>query len=112
MPRKPPELFTGKDLINLELEKDFQQRVVQLANLLGWRVYSVPDSRRASMAGYPDLTLWKPNKRLIFAELKREKGKVSASQEETLRELNSIRGLTAYVWRPSDWDEIERVLGE
>lgn len=111
MPRKAPELFTGKDLANLQLEKDFQQQVVEYATLNGWRVYSVPDSRRASIAGFPDLTLWKPNKSLIFAELKRMKGRVSPSQTVTLEELNSIPGVCAYLWRPSDWPEIEKALG-
>jgi hypothetical protein len=91
-----------------ELEKDFQERVASVLRMNGWRVYSVPDSRRASLAGYPDLTCWHPKlKRLFFAELKREKGKLSIAQKIALDELNTIT--TAYLWRPSDWDEIVKV---
>lgn len=108
MSRRPPELFTGKDLINLELEKDFQIRVEGLAHIYGWRVYTIPDSRRASLAGYPDLTLWRGS-RLIFAELKREKGRVSPAQEQILAELK-LTGAETYIWRPSHWDAIIETL--
>jgi len=98
-------LFGRKTLQDLELEKDFQERVCHLARQLGWRVYSVPDSRRVSLAGYPDLTMWNLKLgRLIFAELKREKGKTSQAQDIILDELRSI-GQEVHLWRPSDWDD-------
>ena len=93
-----------------ELEKDFQERVCHLARLYHWRIYSIPDSRRVSMAGYPDLTMWNvQQKRLIFAELKREKGKVSESQKIVLSELSTL-GVEVYLWRPSDWDSILEIF--
>jgi len=114
MTRKPPELFTGKDLANLELEKDFSRRVQELATLYGWRVYQVPDSRRASMAGWPDLTMYRvSDQRMVLAELKREKGRLSPAQVVILDELKDLAprlALEVHVWRPSDWDEIVSTL--
>ena len=70
----------------------------------------MPDSRRVSLSGYPDLTMWNvKQKRLMFAELKREKGKVSESQKIVLSELSTL-GVEVYLWRPSDWDSILEIL--
>jgi len=97
-----------------ELEKDFQKRVFEYAKLNGWRVYYITDSRRASMAGYPDLTMWHDGmKRLVFAELKRDIGRTSLEQEAVLRELANLSpwvNCEVFVWKPSDWDEIVSTL--
>lgn len=90
------------------LEKDFQQQVIDLAQIAGWLHYHTYDSRR-SPAGYPDLSLVR-NGRLIYAELKSESGSPSDEQQKWLDELDRVPGVEVYVWRPSDWDEIERVL--
>jgi Holliday junction resolvase len=87
------------------LEAEFHEQVAHLMRINGWSVYSVPDSRRVSLAGYPDITAWSGN-RLIFAELKREKGRVSPAQEEVLAELRQIPCAEVYLWKPSDWQEI------
>jgi len=113
MARKPKQLnlLSGEQLIDLELEKDFQRRVEEYARLEGWHVYSVPDSRRVSLSGYPDLTMWRVvDKRLIFAELKREKGRLRPQQEVILDELRVLGKAEVYVWRPSQWDEILETL--
>jgi len=103
-------LLSGEQLKSLELEKDFQERVCTLARLNGWKVYAIPDSRRATLAGYPDLTMWHvKQKRIVWAELKREKGKTSPAQDITIQELQIV-GCEVYVWRPSDWDEIIKIL--
>ena len=100
-------LLSGDQLMDLELEKDFQRRVEEYARLEGWHVYSVPDSRRVSLSGYPDLTMWRVlDKRLIFAELKREKGRLRPQQEGILEELRQLGVAEVYVWRPSNWNEI------
>ena len=107
---KPFNLLSGEQLKSLELEKDFQERVCTLARLNGWKVYAIPDSRRATLAGYPDLTMWNVRqKRIVWAELKREKGKLSESQKVVLSELKQS-GAEVYVWHPSDWDEITKIL--
>ena len=104
-------LFGKSKWKDTELEKDFQERVCHIARLYGWRIYSIPDSRRVSMAGYPDLTMWNvEQKRLIFAELKREKGKVSESQKIVLSELGQLVQCVVYVWRPSDGVSIIEIM--
>lgn len=113
--KKQPELFSGKDLYDLEKEREFQGRVIETARLMGWRVYSIPDSRRATLAGFPDLLLWRvKDKRFLFAELKREKGRLSKPQEAVLEELRliaqGVREIEVHVWRPSDWDRILLIL--
>ncbi|WP_376793087.1 VRR-NUC domain-containing protein [Thermoflexus sp.] len=90
-------------------EKDFSQQVVDLARLLGWKVYRTWLSIR-SPAGFPDLVLAKPGRPLILAELKTERGKLSPAQEEWLATLRQVPGIEVYVWRPGDWEEIVRVL--
>ena len=93
-------------------EREFQRQVTELARLNGWRVYSIPDSRKATQNGYPDLTLWHAGKRkFILAELKTAKGIVSDIQKSVHAELTRC-GVAVYVWRPGRWDEIEEVLGK
>lgn len=111
MPRKKQFVLTREQLAQIELERDFQQRVIEVARLKGWLVYSIPDSRRATLAGFPDLTLIrKKDKRLIFAELKREKGRVSPAQQDVLDALGVISDVSVYVWRPSQWQSILDIL--
>jgi hypothetical protein len=108
--KKQQELFTGKDLANLETEKEFQKRVTDVARINGWTCYSIPDSRFATLSGYPDLTMWRSSdQRLIFAELKREKGRLRPAQDVILEELRNLAPrikAEVYVWRPSHWTEI------
>ena len=89
-----------------ESEKDFQQRVIAHALPLGWVYYHTKDSRR-SPAGFPDLVLVRD--RIIYAELKTEKGRVSAKQGAWFCGLTRAGG-ECYVWRPSQWPEIVSVL--
>ena len=94
--------------INLGLsEKRFQDAVVQLAQILRWKHFHVYDSRRC-VPGYPDLTLVREG-RLIFAELKSEKGKMSVTQKEWEYELKQTCA-EYYEWRPSDWEAIVEIL--
>jgi VRR-NUC domain len=94
----------GKRPKDTELEKDFQERVCQLAVLLGWRIYSIPDSRRATVAGWPDLTMWHPKRgAFLMAELKRETGRLSEAQKVVIDELRAC-GVNVHVWRPSDFE--------
>jgi hypothetical protein len=106
---KTPDLFSSSGYIAPESEREFQGRVIDLARLNGWSVYSIPDSRRVTLAGYPDLTMWR-GKRLVFAELKREKGRLSPAQELILGQLRELPNVEVYVWRPSDWVAIREAL--
>jgi len=61
------------------------------------------------MAGFPDYIATK-NGTLIFFELKSGRGQVTPSQREWLEDLKAC-GQRVYLWRPSDWEEIVKVLG-
>lgn len=89
-------------------EKAFIGQVIDLARTFGWRDYH-PYLSIHSARGWPDLALCRPP-RLVLAELKSEKGKVSSAQQEWLDLLRECPGLEVFVWRPSDFDDIVRVL--
>ena len=94
-------------------EADLREQVRDLAKLFGWKMYFTFNSFH-SPRGFPDLVLCRPGGQgrvggVIFAELKRETGQVKPQQEEWLQALRDA-GQTVYVWRPSDIEEIARVL--
>lgn len=93
-------------------ERDFQASVRELARVCGWRVYATHDSRR-SPAGFPDLVMvHKRSGRIIFAELKSERGRATREQLDWLADLerHACDGVTVALWRPSDWPTIEATL--
>jgi hypothetical protein len=86
--------------------------VLRVAKAHGWECcYHTYRSTR-SAPGFPDLVLAKPASatspgRLLFAELKREKGKLTAAQAVWLDVLrHTVPGVEVYEWRPSDLPEI------
>ena len=116
-------------------EAQLQTEVVRLARSLGWGVtqsarrkeleqlagFGVPPDpidgliyhprySLGSEPGWPDLTLIRRrDRRLIFAELKAEKGRVSERQVEVLDLLRVLEtdpettpAIGVFVWRPSD----------
>lgn len=92
-------------------EKAFQEHVRKQALYRGWLFYHTYDSRR-SASGFPDCVMTRGD-RLIFAELKSGKGKVSHEQGRWLDMLgcgNRDRRWEVYVWRPSDIEKIEEIL--
>lgn len=89
-------------------EKSFQQQILQLAHLTGWRSYHTFDSRR-SAPGFPDLVLVRPP-RLLFVELKSERGRLRPEQRVWLEDLALCDSVHARLWRPGDWTEIEKAL--
>lgn len=90
-------------------EKEFQDDVVRAAKRHGWLAYHTYSSKR-SVPGFPDLVLVR-NTVLAFAELKTNAGKLTAEQKDWLAAIKRA-GLPGFVWRPSDWAEIERFLTE
>jgi VRR-NUC domain-containing protein len=88
-------------------EKQFQEQVLQLAKWCGWWAFHPYDSRR-SEPGWPDLALLRPPE-LLLVELKSEQGKLT-DEQATVLDLLQRCGLYARVWRPTDWEEIERKL--
>ncbi len=89
-------------------EADFERQVLELARLLRFRVYHTWLSSH-SAAGFPDLVLVKPP-HVVFAELKSDTGQLSPAQEAWIDALSRCPGVRAFVWRPSDWDQIVAVL--
>ena len=90
-------------------ERDLREQVRDLAKLFGWKMYFSWTSLH-SPKGFPDLVLaCQVRQRVIYAELKAEKGKVSESQREWLDELAAC-GQEVYLWRPADFEEIARIL--
>jgi hypothetical protein len=90
-------------------ERDWQQRVVDFAHWHRWLSYHTFDSRRSD-SGFPDLVLIRAG-RVVFAELKAESGRVTAAQRRWLLTLASSPGVEVYLWRPSDWPNVQQVLG-
>ena len=88
-------------------EKALRELVRELCALFGWKFHFIWTSIH-SPKGFPDLVLRKPP-RLIFAELKREKAKLTPSQKDWQADLKAC-GQEVYVWRPSQVDEIAAIL--
>lgn len=88
-------------------ERSFQSQVLQLAKVLGWRAYHTWNSMH-STGGFPDLVLVR-RPRVVFAELKRQDKGPTPDQTAWLEELRAC-DQEAYLWRPSDWNELERIL--
>lgn len=94
-------------LYHLETEAQFMAQVVRLAKLFGWRCYHTRRSK-GSEAGFPDLVLVR-RPRVLFVELKAERGSMTPQQHEWLQALGEC-GLEVYVWKPSSWPNIEKML--
>lgn len=105
-----------------ETEAGFQDKVIEYARLKGWRVAHFRPAQtvkgwRTPVAadgnGFPDLVLVRPTNDeragVIFAELKSEAGKVRPEQREWLHDLERA-GVEAYVWRPSNFDDVMEIL--
>lgn len=107
-------------------EIEFEQAVVDLAHTFGWRVAGFRPARtqhgwrtpvKYDGKGWPDLTMVHPSGRIIFAELKTDRGALSAEQAEWAdtfvaaiaadRRALGVPSMVEYhVWRPRDGDHI------
>ena len=88
-------------------ERYFQNEVCKMATQLGWVWFHVVDSFHCA-AGFPDLVMVR-GARVVFAELKTEKGKIEPEQAKWLKLLEPTP-VEQYLWRPSMIDEIVRIL--
>lgn len=108
------------------------RQVTDLAELRGWAWLHVRPGRTADSwrtpvsgplgKGWPDLVLVREHdRRLIFAELKRDSMHLTPEQQAVMATLGSLAAepqlhslavplVNVFTWRPSDWDEIEAVL--
>jgi len=90
-------------------EKDLREWVRDLCKLFGWKFLFTWTSIH-SPKGMLDLFLINAEqKRVIFAELKTEKGKLTPEQQETFDDLKAC-GQEVYVWRPGDIEGIAEIL--
>jgi hypothetical protein len=94
-------------------EEDLQARILQAAELYGWRVIHHRPAKtgkgwRTPMSGhpgFPDLVLARDGV-VIVAELKSRRGQPSDDQRLWLEAL----GAHARLWRPADWPAIQNEL--
>lgn len=103
-------------------ERSFERQVIQYAEIMGWKVWkdrATNTARRCvtcgavrrtprNTAGLPDLILVR-RPRVVWAELKAERGKLSDDQRDWLEDLRACHQ-ECYLWKPSDWPVIEKVL--
>jgi len=90
-------------------EADLREQIRDLCKLFGWKMYFSWTSIH-SPRGFPDLVLVNPEqKRVIFAELKREGKNPTPQQEEWLAALAACNQ-EVYVWRPGDIEKIANIL--
>jgi hypothetical protein len=101
-------------------EAEFQETVIEVARLTGWRIYHArPAQVRPGKwvtaftgdAGFPDLLLAHDTRGVLFAELKTDRGHTSPEQEKWLFTLRAA-GAEAHLWRPRDMETIlDRLQG-
>lgn len=127
---------TGRQTLRTALaqattEEEFTDTVIAIAQTFGWHVHHSrpaisPDgkwmTRLKGNAGLPDLVMARGGRRVIFAELKSEKGKTSDAQDgwlealgynrpgENRQAVDPDRNPEVYVWRPSNLAEITEIL--
>ena len=101
-------------------ETQLLESVLGLCKLMGARTLHIRPARTATGwrtpvqgdgKGFPDLLILTKRGRLLFRELKAERGKLSGEQREWLHTLTNS-GHDADIWRPIDWpDRIKEDLG-
>jgi hypothetical protein len=100
-------------------ERRFQEAVVDLAHMLGWTVSHFRAARTSKGwrtpvavdgAGWPDLLMVRRD-RILAAELKGEKGRVTPEQRDWLERLDEA-GVETYLWRAGvdSFEAIAQVL--
>jgi hypothetical protein len=101
-------------------EDEFQQSIIDLAHVLGYKVHHDRPARQADGSwrthiqgdtGFPDLVLAHKQKgRVIYIECKSESGKVSPEQQDWLDTLAACENAEVYTSKPSEWEYIKAVL--
>lgn len=93
-------------------EADWQEQVIDLAHLYGWKVAHFRPARTdkgwrtpvaADGKGFPDLVLVRD--RVLAVELKADGGKLTVEQRHWLDAFHDA-GVEAAVWRPRDFDQV------
>lgn len=81
-------------------EAELLAQVLRMCTGRNLHAYHNPQTKRATLRGFPDLVIWGPMG-LIFRELKSDYGRRSRAQVALLRSLISARE-DAGTWRPGD----------
>jgi hypothetical protein len=98
-------------------ETQWQEQVVELAELYGWtwmhlRPARTKESWRTPVQGalgkgWPDLVLVRD--RVVYAELKRDGRRLTDAQAVVIDTLRAA-GAEVYVWRPEDFETVQHIL--
>lgn len=97
-------------------EDVFTAAAIQLAQSAGWLAFHARPARTAAGwrtpvqgdgEGFPDLLLVR--ERVVFAELKAERGRLRSDQERWLDRLRGA-GAEVHVWKPRQWPAIVEAL--
>jgi hypothetical protein len=110
------------DVLPRMTEREWMAQVVRYAKLMGWKAWhdAATNRRRRcascgawsagarNPAGLPDLILVR-RPRLVWVELKADRGALSDAQREWIESLRAC-GQECYVWKPKDWSQVERIL--
>jgi hypothetical protein len=104
-------------------EAEWQAFVTDALDLGGWKWHHETDSRK-SPSGFPDIVAVHPDRGILFAELKAEKGRLRPEQAAWLSVLalsvvpgegeepwTGRRRVFVKVWRPSDAEDVLDVTG-
>lgn len=110
---RPSALDNHKSVIT---ERNFQSQIITLARYYRWKVAHFRPGLtkrgrwvtavQADGAGFPDLVLARQG-RIIFVELKSERGQLSERQQAWRQEILPAE---FYLWRPSDYDRVAEIL--
>lgn len=95
-------------MLEAETEAAWLAYVRDFARVHRWRTYH-PLRSDGSEPGWPDLALCRPP-RLILAELKTERGRLSKTQQGWLDDLARCDRLEVFTWRPHERPEVHAVL--
>jgi hypothetical protein len=99
------------------LEREFATQVEHLLDLFGWLwKHDEPAVRQSGKwatsfrgaRGFPDYVATRDG-RLVFAEIKNEKGRLTTEQVQWLTHLGNTTA-EVYTWRPNDLETVKEVL--
>ena len=110
-------------LLRAASEDEFAVWVKHVAYQHGWHglhirwsqgvlesVHTLKRDNWSEAYGLPDWLWWDPRRGQSFwSELKSWHGRVTTEQKRQIAEM-IMAGLTVYIWRPQDEEEIERVF--
>lgn len=100
------------------LEREFADQVESILNVFGWTwKHDLPALRQSGRwatavrgsIGFPDYIAVRGD-RVICAEIKAEKGRLTKEQKMWLSLLQQTGRVEVYVWRPSDLQQIAEIL--